>query len=290
MAGEEGVDRSKLKQYLVPAVGVAAIVLLVGLVAVVSTADARKMSDGSNGSADDPDLKEVAGGVKYRDLKEGTGEPCPPGAEVTINYTGWLADGTVFDTGKHTFQLENLIQGWQEGIPGMKKGGVRKLVISPEKGYGTTPRPKIPGGSTLIFEVELTDFTVPSTAGRPMPFDQSNGGLDDPGLRDIGEGLKVRDLKEGAGEPVKPGATVTIHYTGWLPEGKVFDSSRKHGDKPVTFELGGLIEGWQRGIPGMKPGGVRKLVVPPALGYGRKGSPPDIPPNATLIFEVELVK
>jgi FKBP-type peptidyl-prolyl cis-trans isomerase len=82
---------------------------------------------------------------------------------------------------------------------------------------------------------------------------------------------------------------VTIHYTGWNVMGDVFDSSKKTG-RPADFELGGLIKGWQEGIPGMKPGGIRKLVVPAALGYGSSPRGEHIPAGATLIFEVELVK
>jgi len=299
------VDKATIKQFLAPAGALAAVIILAGLVVFVSGGDGRKMSDGSNGSTDDSDLKELTPGVRYRDVKVGMGTSCPEGAEVTIHYTGWLADGTVFDSSKErgkpaTFKLQDLIKGWQEGIPGMKPGGIRKLVISPDKGYGPKGRDKIPGGSTLIFEVELQS-SVPSTSatagsdalvsgpGQPMPSDQSNGGTEDPGLKDIGDGLKIRDLKEGTGEPVKPGASVLAHYTGWMVNGKVFDSSHK-GGKPITFSLNGVVQGWRRGIPGMKPGGIRKLVIPAALGYGEGGYPPDIPGGATLIFEVELVQ
>ncbi|AWM42492.1 peptidylprolyl isomerase [Gemmata obscuriglobus] len=254
------------------------------------------MSDGSDGSPDDPGLKELTPGVKYRDIKAGVGEECPAGAEVKIHYTGWLVDGTQFDSSKDRgqpaqFKLAGLIKGWQEGIPGMKPGGIRKLVIAPDKGYGSTSKGKIPANSTLIFEVELIEVmsqkNVTTGPGKPMS-DGSNGGTDDPGLKDIGEGLKVRDLKEGTGEPAAPGATVTIHYTGWLVDGTQFDSNK--GKAPNTWPLTSLVQGWQKGIPGMKPGGIRKLVVPSDLGYGERGSEPSIPGGATLIFEVELVK
>ena len=100
-------------------------------------------------------------------------------------------------------------------------------------------------------------------------------------------GLEIWDSKEGEGDAVKPGATVTVHYTGWLTSGKQFDSSV--GGKPITFPLNRVIKGWQDGIPGMKPGGVRRLKIPANLGYGAAGAGADIPPNATLVFEVELI-
>jgi peptidylprolyl isomerase len=89
---------------------------------------------------------------------------------------------------------------------------------------------------------------------------------------------------------VKPGAFITLHYTGWTVDGNVFDTSKKGAGTPAEFELAKLIPGWQKGIPGMKPGGIRKLVVPPALGYGDLGSPPNIPGNSTLVFEVEFIR
>jgi peptidylprolyl isomerase len=291
----EGLDKAKMKQYLVPALAVAAVIVLAGLVISVSGGAGRKMSDGSNGSADDPGLKEATPGVKYRDIKEGVGDPCPPGASVTIHYTGWQENGDVFDSTREgakatgqpaTFQLGGLIKGWQEGIPGMKPGGIRKLVISPEKGYGTQGGSPL-AGKTLIFEVELIESKPVRDTSKLA--DGTAPGADDPGLKPLGTGgLKYRDLKEGNGAPVQPGAKVTIHYIGWLTNGTVFDSSHKRG-KPATFELGGLIKGWQEGIPGMKPGGIRKLVIPPELGYGPQDKE-NIPPNSTLIFEVELIE
>ena len=102
-------------------------------------------------------------------------------------------------------------------------------------------------------------------------------------------GLKYEELLEGTGGIAKAGDTVEVHYTGWLTDGTEFDSSKKSG-KPISFSLNRVVKGWGNGIPGMKPGGIRKLVIPSDLGYGKAGSPPAIPPNATLIFEVELIK
>ena len=112
---------------------------------------------------------------------------------------------------------------------------------------------------------------------------------DGPGWKDLERGLRVNDVKEGTIDEVCPAdATVTIHYTGWLLNGTKFDSSVGKG-APATFPLKSLIAAWQMAIPGMKPGGVRQLLVPAALGYGATGHPPDIPGGATLVFEVKLI-
>ena len=103
-------------------------------------------------------------------------------------------------------------------------------------------------------------------------------------------GLEIWDEKEGTGEAVKAGATVKVHYTGWLTDDKatVFDSSVKRG-QPIEFPLNRVIKGWSEGLQGMKPGGVRVLRIPPELAYGKQGAGADIGPDATLVFRVELL-
>ena len=111
-------------------------------------------------------------------------------------------------------------------------------------------------------------------------------------------GLKIDDIVIGSGTEAQAGAAVTVHYSGWLHDasapngrGRAFDSSKNRGE-PFTFDLGAgmVIRGWDEGVQGMKVGGTRVLVIPPELGYGAYGAGGVIPPNATLVFEVELLE
>ena len=130
----------------------------------------------------------------------------------------------------------------------------------------------------------------------------TGGHADDPGqtekekkMTKTESGLQYRDIKEGTGEKPKKGQTCVMHYTGWLWEngakGKKFDSSVDRGE-PFDFPIGTgrVIKGWDEGVLSMKVGGKRELLIPPNLGYGSRGAGRVIPPNATLLFEVELLK
>ena len=115
-------------------------------------------------------------------------------------------------------------------------------------------------------------------------------GVDTTKMTKAPSGLWYTDVTPGQGAEAEPGRTVRVHYTGWLPNGKKFDSSRDRGE-PFAFTLGAgqVITGWDEGVKGMKVGGRRKLVLPPSMAYGEAGAPPDIPPSATLVFDVEVL-
>jgi len=226
-------------------------------------------------------------GLQIDDRVTGSGDTAQAGQTVTVHYTGWLHDpqapdgrGKKFDSSKdrgEPFEFAlgggQVIRGWDEGVQGMQIGGTRVLTIPPELGYG--PRGAggvIPPNATLVFEVELL----------PTPVQPK---------------LEITDVVVGSGEVAEEGATVTVHYTGWLfdaaapqQRGRKFDSSKDRND-PFEFELGAgmVIRGWDEGVQGMQVGGTRVLVIPPHLGYGRRGAGGAIPPNATLVFEVELL-
>ena len=103
------------------------------------------------------------------------------------------------------------------------------------------------------------------------------------------QGLKTWDVVTGQGDPVQAGDSITVFYSGWLAANGTRFDSRRSPSPPATFNLNGLIQGWQQGIVGMRPGGIRRLFVPAALGYGAPGSPPNIPADADLVFEIKLI-
>jgi FKBP-type peptidyl-prolyl cis-trans isomerase len=226
-------------------------------------------------------------GLQYEDVVTGTGATAAAGQSVTVHYTGWLYDpvkpngrGAKFDSSKdrdEPFEFDlgagMVIRGWDEGVQGMQVGGKRVLTIPPELGYGASGAGGvIPPNATLIFEVEL--LPTPELAS-----------------------LEIIDVVVGSGDTAQAGRKVTVHYTGWLHDesqpdnrGRKFDSSKDRGD-PFKFDLGAgrVIRGWDDGVQGMQVGGTRVLVIPPHLGYGPRGAGGVIPPNATLVFEVELL-
>ena len=141
----------------------------------------------------------------------------------------------------------------------------------------------------MIALVALTAFAAPVPAEDKKEDIYKLPALDDKGWVKRDDGMKVWDVKVGTGDAVKAGATVKVHYTGWLTNGKVFDSSRKR-DEAIEFGLNQVIKGWTIGVEGMKVGGTRRLLIPSELGYGKRGAGSDIPPDATLVFDIELLE
>ena len=225
-------------------------------------------------------------GLKYIDAVKGEGEPAQSGDKVTVHYTGWLTDGKKFDSSKdrgQAFTVDigkgRVIKGWDEGLQGIAKGGKRILIIPADLGYGNRGTGSIPPNSTLIFEVDMLKVEAPR---KPPVYKEED-------MQTTASGLKYIVLKKGEGDPVQKGQTVQVHYTGWLMDGTLFDSSVDRGQL-FEFVLGAkrVIAGWDEGVALMNIGDKYLFMIPPELGYGARGAGGVIPPNATLLFEVEL--
>ena len=204
----------------------------------------------------------------------GDGEAVQPGATVTIHYRGTLREtGEQFDASYDrgqpaTFSIMPgaVIDGFREGLMGMRVGGKRLVQIPWSMAYGEAGRPPvIPQRADLVFEIELLSVDNPEPAKKPELASEFEG---EP--MDMGDGLVVRDITVGSGQgEVKPGATVIAHYRGVLAEtGAQFDSSYDRG-QPATFRLdpGALIEGFSQGLMGMKAGGSRRIEIPERHAY-----------------------
>lgn len=237
--------------------------------------------------------KEIAKGLRIKDDKVGTGKPAMPGATLKTHYTGWLLSGRKFGSSKDlgkplSVVMGNgkMIKGWEQGLEGMREGGVRWLRVAPAMGYGATAYSMMPANSTLIFRVELLSSEIDEDIAEKMDFFPDTTALT---FENGSEGLRYAVIKEGDGEPAKVGSNVRVHYTGWLLNGYKFDSSRDRNQE-FSFPLGGgrVIRGWDLGVAGMRPGEKRILVIPPGLGYGSRAAGP-IPGGSTLIFAVEYL-
>lgn len=269
---------------------IATFLLLAG---VVFSASAQKKAQTKPTTS--PKLKlnveqTTASGLKVKLLQKGTGAQAMPGLTVSVHYTGTLMDGKKFDSSRDRgqpikFKLGEgrVIKGWDEGIALLRVGDKAMFTIPPSIGYGDRDMGTIPPNSTLQFEVELMEVLE-----GPKPFDVK--GKD---TLVTASGLKyiiVEKAKDVAALKAEAGKTVSVHYTGMLLSGKVFDSSRERGT-PFQFALGQgqVIKGWDEGIALMQVGDKMRLIIPSELAYGANGAGGVIPPNATLIFDVELM-
>lgn len=135
-------------------------------------------------------------------------------------------------------------------------------------------------------------FNTPAEDTTMLPITMTEDQTQNPPLpEELPTELAVSDTVVGTGAEAQQGSTVSVLYTGMLPDGTVFDASSRHGNQPFSFTLGGgqVIQGWDQGLTGMKEGGKRRLIIPPSMGYGSQDLGV-IPPNSTLIFDVELLE
>lgn len=228
-------------------------------------------------------------GLILRDIELGEGAPIDSGDYFTAHYTGYLSSGEIFDSSFDrgmpiTFQLGvgQVLQAWEQGIPGMRSGGKRIIIAPPDLAYGSTGIPDIiPPNDTLRFEVELV-----SVHRIPPKWD-----MHDDHIRRTSSGILYQIHQNGSGEKPGIGQRVSVHYTGYLPDGRIFDSSYLRG-QPFEFQvgIGQVIEGWDETLRDMRAGERRSVVIPPELAYGSEGAGGIIPPDINLRFDIEFIE
>ena len=228
-------------------------------------------------------------GLQYLEITSGDGRGPESGDLVSMHFIGSLPDGTVFANSREddapvtiVFGREQLLPGWEEGVGMMKAGGTAKLVLPPELAFGEQGYGSIPPNTPIILEVELLAVEEP-----PQP---TKIAQDD--LTTTEKGVQFYDITAGAGEEVVSGSIATTHFTVWV-QGESADEYifSSEFSEPITFVVGRggtVFPGWEDGVLTMKMGGKRLLVIPPELAFGADGAG-NIPPNATIIMEIELV-
>lgn len=228
-------------------------------------------------------------GLVITDSKMGSGLEAEKNDFVKIHFEGSFENGEIFES---TFERDDPImiqigtgqipiEGWDQGMIGMKEGGRRSLVIPPNLAFGDEGiEGFIPGGENLYMEIELLTVTKPP---EPWTYDESE-------INTKESGLQYVTHKKGDGVKPESGDTISVHYSGYLEDGTIFDSSMMR-DTPFSFPvgLGQVIPGWDEGLLDMSVGEERTLIIPSELGYGPRGAGQVIPPNATLIFDVQLL-
>ena len=226
--------------------------------------------------------KKTASGLASKVIEAGTGKTHPARTDrVTVDYSGWTTDGKMFDsslpTGKAaTFSLDKVIAGWTEGVQLMVAGETRRFWIPESLAYkGKQGRPQ----GTLVFDVKLISFTKPPTQ-TPANFRTPPSTA-----KRTASGLSYEVLKPGSGRhhPTEI-STVTVHYSGWTADGKLFDSSLTKG-QPATLPLNHVIPGWTEGVQLMVEGEKTRFWIPESLAYKGQG-----PIFGDLVFDIELIK
>lgn len=227
-------------------------------------------------------------GLEYVVLEKGNGRRLEPGMRVTVHYTGYLEDETIFDSSLERgrpiqFILGQgmVIAGWDEGLGQLQVGDKARLFVPSHLAYGPGGRGPIPPNADLIFDVEVLDAFAFEP---PRPFDVT--GLD---TLFTETGLQYIIVQQGDGEFPQPGQVLRVHYSGYLMDGTLFDSSVQRGE-PFRFVLGQgqVIRGWDEGFSLLSRGARARLILPPHLGYGDRDMGA-IPPGSSLIFDVELI-
>lgn len=235
------------------------------------------------------DAKKSDSGLATKVIAPGKGGDKPNGSDiVTVHYTGWTTDGKMFDSSVMRgepvrFPLNRVIKGWTEGLQLMVKGEQRRLWIPQDLAYGDNAPSGAPTGM-LVFDVELIDFmTAPKQPD--VPADVAAAPAD---AEKTKSGIASKVLAKGDGTK-HPSASdsVTVHYSGWTTDGKMFDSSVVRGE-PTSFPLSGVIKGWTEGVQLMVTGEKRRFWIPADLAYGE--NPGGGRPGGLLVFDIELLK
>jgi FKBP-type peptidyl-prolyl cis-trans isomerase len=232
----------------------------------------------SDVAAPPADAAKTPSGLASKVVTPGTGKTHPGSSDiVTVHYTGWKTNGEMFDSsvlrGKPaSFPLNRVIAGWTEGVQLMVEGEKRRFWIPEALAYKGQREPK----GMLVFDVELI-----SIASVTAPADVKAAPAD---AKKTASGLAYKVIKPGTGaKHPSASSTVTVHYTGWTTDGKMFDSSVARG-MPISFGLGDVIKGWTEGVQLMVQGEKTRFWIPQDLAY--KGTQP---PFGMLVFDVELI-
>jgi FKBP-type peptidyl-prolyl cis-trans isomerase len=236
-----------------------------------------------------PQATKTASGLASRVLSKGPGAAHPSSHDkVIVTFTGWTPEGEVIDSSipdgePRTFVMDELLRGLSEGLGLMAMGEKRRLWIPAALATSGRPRRRGAAGPS-VFDVELLDV-VKMPDPMPVPEDVDAPPAD---AKRTPSGLAFRFIKRGKGkEHPRATSTVEVHYSGWTPDGKLFDSSVQRG-KSISFPLDGVIKGWTEGVQLMVVGDRTRFWIPSALAYGDVPTRPGTPAGP-LVFDVELL-